>query len=300
MPSDAVPNRSATVGFIGLGLMGAPMARAALAGLGPGGVVVSARTPDKAAPLVAAGARWAPTARDVADAASVVVLMVPDLPDVEQLLDGPDGLLAGDSPLILAVGATVSPIGVRALGERVRTQTDGRVRIIDCPVSGGREGAEAATLAIMVGGEDEPVAAALPVLRLLGRPVHLGPLGAGAVAKACNQMIVGATVLALGEATVLAERSGLDVAALLDLLQGGYANSRVLETRRSRFVSHDYTPSSAARYLRKDLGFAMETACATGARAVQLPASAAAFDELVAAGYGDRDIAVTQAFIAGR
>jgi 2-hydroxy-3-oxopropionate reductase len=301
MADDPVQNRSRTVGFLGLGVMGAPMARNALAGAeGDGRVVLAARSPARAAALVEAGAVLLPTARDVADAASVVVLMVPDLPEVEQLLEGPDGLLAGSAPVVLAVGSTVSAVGVRRLATRVEERTGGRVSMIDCPVSGGEEGAVQGTLAIMVGGDEAPVAAALPFLRLLGRPVHLGAIGAGAVAEACNQMIVAATVLALGEATVLAERSGLEVAALLDLLQGGYAASRVLDTRKSRFVDHDYSPSGAARYLKKDLGFALEIAAATGTRAAQLPALAAAFDELVAAGYGDDDIAATQPFIAGR
>ena len=294
-------DRSSTVGFLGLGVMGRPMARNALAGLGAeGSVVLATGSPSRVLDLVEAGATLRPTARDVADAASVVVVMVPDLPDVERLLLGPDGLLAGHGPLVVAVGSTVSAVGVCRLAETVERDTGGRVRLIDCPVSGGEEGAIAGTLAIMVGGEAGPVADAMPFLRLLGWPVHLGPIGAGAVAKACNQMIVAATVLALGEATVLAERSGIDVGMLLDLLQGGYAGSRVLDTRKTRFVDHDYSPSGAARYMKKDLGFALEIAEATGTSAAQLPALAAAFDELVAAGFGDEDIAATQPFIAER
>lgn len=295
------PSRADTVGFLGLGVMGRPMARNALAGLaGRGSVVLATGSPERVVDLVDAGAVLLPTARAVADAASVVVVMVPDLPDVERLLRGPDGLLAGHGPLVVAVGSTVSAVGVRRLAEAVERDSGGRVHLIDCPVSGGEEGAIAGTLAIMVGGEAAPVAAAMPFLGLLGRPVHLGPAGSGAVAKACNQMIVAATVLALGEATVMAERSGIDVATLLDLLQGGYAGSRVLDTRKTRFVHHDYSPSGAARYLKKDLGFALEVAEATGTSAAQLPALAAAFDELVAAGFGDEDIAATQPFIAAR
>jgi 2-hydroxy-3-oxopropionate reductase len=130
--------------------------------------------------------------------------------------------------------------------------------------------------------------------------VHLGPLGSGSVAKACNQMVVAATVLALGEVAVVAERSGLDLAALFDLLGGGYAGSRVLETRKRRFVEHDYSPSGAAKYLLKDLGFAVAAADATGTAVAQLPALRAVFEELVAAGHGDEDIAVVQRFIADR
>jgi 2-hydroxy-3-oxopropionate reductase len=140
----------------------------------------------------------------------------------------------------------------------------------------------------------------MPLLATMGRPVHLGSVGAGSVAKACNQLIVGATVLALAEAAVLAERSGIDLAQLFDLLGGGYAGSRLLETRKRRFVEHDHSPSGAAKYMAKDLGFAAAVAATTGTRTVQLEAVRSAFEALVAAGYGDQDLAVAQAFIAGR
>jgi 2-hydroxy-3-oxopropionate reductase len=191
-------------------------------------------------------------------------------------------------------------VRVREVGERVRDVTAGRVRVIDCPVSGGEEGAVAGTLSIMVGGEGDAVAAALPALSTMGRPVHLGPLGTGSVAKACNQMIVAATTLALGEAVVVAERSGIDLAVLLDLLGGGYAGSRMLETRKRRFIEHDDSPSAPVKYLVKDLGFAAAAAEATGTAVAQLPCSLAALQELVAAGLGDQDLAVVQRFIAER
>ena len=140
----------------------------------------------------------------------------------------------------------------------------GRVRVIDAPVSGGSEGAQAGTLSIMVGGDERDVNDAWPVLAACGNPVHLGPLGSGQVAKACNQMIVAATVLALGEAAVLADRSGLDLDELFRLLAGGYAGSRILETRGDRIVREDYSPSGAARYMVKDLRFAATVAQATG------------------------------------
>lgn len=289
----------AGIGVIGLGNMGTPMVRNLLAAM-PGRVTVHGRSRERAAALLDAGAVWAETPRDLADRSRVVLLMVPDLPDVEALAAGPDGLLAGDGALVIAVGATVSPVGVREFATYARRATDGRVRVIDTPVSGGVEGAAAGTLSIMIGGDADAVAVALPFLHPLGRPVHLGPIGAGAVAKACNQMIVGATVLALAESAVLAERSGIDLATLFDVLGGGYAASRVLETRAQRFVEHDHAPSGPAKYMLKDLGFASAVAEATETHAVLLPALRTAFAELVDGGYGDQDLAVAQAFVEER
>ena len=198
------------------------------------------------------------------------------------------------------IGSSSSPTGVRALAARLADETDGRVRVVDCPVSGGEDGAKGATLSIMLGGEPDDVARASAILAACGRPVHLGPLGAGEVAKACNQMIVSATILALGEASVLAERSGIELGALWDLLGGGYAGSNLLASRREKLVTGDDSPSGVARYMVKDLSFAADVAEATGTNTVLLPTLREAFDELVASGLGDRDIAVTRRFVAER
>jgi 2-hydroxy-3-oxopropionate reductase len=227
--------------------------------------------------------------------------MLPDLPQVEEMPAGPDGILAGRfDDLLLIIASTSSPVEVRDLGRRLTQETKGRVRVIDAPVSGGSEGAKAGTLSIMVGGDKRDVNDAWPVLAACGNPVHLGPLGSGQVAKACNQMIVAATVLALGEAAVLADRSGLDLDKLFRLLAGGYADSRILQTRGDRIVREDYSPSGAARYLVKDLGFAATVAQATGTNAVLLPVLKSAFEELTGSGYGDNDIAVTRRYVAQR
>jgi len=284
------------VGVIGLGVMGAPMAGHILrTGFA---LHVTARRPAQADALVAAGARWQPTARELARHCDVVVLMVPDLPDVELVLHGPDGLLADpDRPSIVVISSTVSAAGVRHLGTLVRKQTGGRVRVVDAPVSGGEEGAKEGTLAVMMGGAPEDVAVVLPVLAATGTAVHLGPLGAGQVAKACNQMVVAATVVALGEAAVVAERAGLDVAAMLDLLAGGYAGSRVLEVKKRRFATHDHSPSGAARFMVKDLSFATDEARSTNTATPQLDVLRAVFTDLTAQGLGDLDTAVVQAYI---
>ena len=214
---------SVSVGVIGLGMMGRPMAVNILnSGAGP--VHITGRSRDRYSDLVAAGAEWHDTPRSLAGAARVLLLMLPDLPQVEEVLAGPDGILASEpEDLLLIIASSSSPVGVRELGMRLARTTAGAVRVVDAPVSGGVEGAEAGTLSIMVGGEERDVADAWAVLSACGNPVHLGPLGSGQVAKACNQMIVASTILALGEAAVLAERSGLDLAELFRLLGGGYA-----------------------------------------------------------------------------
>ena len=289
-------NTPATVGVVGLGAMGRPMADRLLAAHGR--LVIHARRPQPE--LLAAGASLAETPRELASRVDVLLMMLPDLPPFEAMLDGPDGLLADAGDLLLLIGSTSSAPAVRALAERVGSQTQGRVRVVDCPVSGGEDGAIAGTLSIMLGGAPEDAAVAAEVLSPCGNPVLLGPLGAGEVAKACNQLVVSATIMALGEATVLAERSGLDLDALWSLLSGGYAGSRLLDSRREKLVTGDDSPSGIAQYMVKDLGFAADIAEATGTAPVLLPALRAAFDELVAAGLGDRDIAVSRRFIASR
>ncbi|HEY5980340.1 MAG TPA: NAD(P)-dependent oxidoreductase [Microlunatus sp.] len=288
------------VGVIGLGAMGAPMT-ANLLQRGVGTVGISGRDRARHTALIEAGAHWHESPRSLAEHADVVLLMLPDLPEVEGVLAGPDGLLAAaPEDLVVIISSTSSPTGVRELAARLSEQTAGAVRLVDAPVSGGVDGATAGTLSIMVGGAAADVARVLPVLTACGTPVHLGPLGAGQVAKACNQMIVAATILALGEAAVLADRSGLDLATLFELLAGGYAGSRILATRGDRIVTEDYSPSGVAKYMVKDLDFATAVAQETDTHPVLLPALRAAFTEMVSSDLGDFDIAVTRRFVAER
>ncbi|ALX67329.1 NAD(P)-dependent oxidoreductase [Microbacterium sp. XT11] len=285
-----------TVGIVGLGAMGRPMAERLLAARGE--LVVHSRRPQPE--LASAGATVAASARELGARADVVLSMLPDLPELEALLDGEDGLLADAGDLLLLIGSTSSAPAVRELADRLAARTDGRVRVVDCPVSGGVDGAAAGSLSIMLGGAEADAAIAADVLSPCGTPVLLGPLGAGEVAKACNQLVVSATILALGEATVLAERSGLDLDALWTLLGGGYAGSRLLESRKDKLVTGDDSPSGMAQYMVKDLRFASDIAAATGTSPALLPALRGAFDEIVASGLGDRDISVTRRFIASR
>lgn len=263
-----------------------------------GALIFYARSPRP--DLITDGATAAATPRQLAEQVDALLVMLPDLPQLEELLDGPDGILAASGDLLIMIGSTSSPTGVRALAHRLHDQTDGRVRLIDCPVSGGVDGAEAGRLSIMLGGDEADTDRAAKILAPCGRPVRLGPLGAGEVAKACNQMIVSATILALGEASVLAERSGIDRDVLFTLLQGGYAGSNLLASRRDKLAAGDDEPSGIARYMVKDLGFAADVARATDTHPALLPTLQAAFDEIVASGLGERDIAVTQRYTATR
>jgi 2-hydroxy-3-oxopropionate reductase len=201
---------------------------------------------------------------------------------------------------VLCVSSTVSPDAVRELDQQVRDATGGLLHVVDAPVSGGEEGAVAGTLSVMVGGAPDDVARVLEVYRAVGTPVHLGPLGAGQVAKACNQIIVAAQVLALGEAAVIAERAGLDVLAMFDLLGGGYAGSRILEVKKRRFAEHDHRPSGPARFMVKDLSAATEEARRTATPTPQTDLLLQVFTDLTRRGFGDLDTSVVQAYLESR
>ncbi|WP_127125747.1 NAD(P)-dependent oxidoreductase [Georgenia sp. SYP-B2076] len=291
------------IGLIGLGVMGRPMAGHLLRRCEEEGceLVVTSRRSAAAAGLLDAGARWAENPRELAGRCGIVIVMVPDLPQVREVLEGEDGLLAGlAGPTVLVISSTVSPEGVRELASELGERSDGRLTVVDAPVSGGEEGAVAGTLSVMVGGADADVARVLPWLAATGTAVHLGPLGAGQVAKACNQLIVAAEVVALAEASVIAERAGLDVAALFALLQGGYAGSRIMEVKAHRFAQHDHTPSGPAKFMIKDLSFALDEARRTSVGAQQLPLLRQIFTELTEQGLGDYDTSVTQEYVERR
>lgn len=296
------PSHPVRVGVIGIGVMGRPMARHLMTRLPEGSeVVVTALQRGAAAELEAIGVRWADTARELAGLVDTVVYVVPDMPQVRASLTGPGGLLAGvgERRLDVVISSTTSPTAVRALASELTEATDGRVRVVDAPISGGQEGAEAGTLSIMVGGPTDAVDRVLPVLAAAGTPVHLGDVGAGQVAKACNQIIVAAAVVAMAEAATLAERAGLDVLAMFDLLGGGYAGSRIMEVKKHRFAEHDYSPSGPARFMIKDLGAALEEAASTGSPVPVTTQLLSIFEGVTAAGLGDLDTSVVQQYLAG-
>lgn len=284
------------VGILGPGIMGGPMA----ANIARAGYPVSvwARRPEAAAVLVEGGVAVAATPAALAAASDVLIVMLPDLPYLEPLLAGPDGLWAGSTAdLVLVISSTVSPAGVRAFAEQAATATDGRVRVIDAPVSGGELKAIDGTLSLMVGGADADVARAWPVLTACGTPTHLGPIGAGQVAKACNQLIVGAEVAALSEASLLARDAGIDLPTLFDVLSRGLAASAVLDQKRDKLARFDYTVSGPAKFMAKDLRFALEAAGASGTPMPTTTFLRGLYEGLNAAGLGDLDIAAMQRYI---
>ncbi|WP_345473993.1 NAD(P)-dependent oxidoreductase [Glutamicibacter ectropisis] len=308
-------DQQSVVGVIGLGAIGRPMARL-LATTHAGVKVTSSRAKDDVLADLSSGLssetaankiHWADNAAQLAKDCEDILLMLPDLPQISQCLEGPEGILAGleqrdpaATPLLLLIGSTCSAPGVRALADDLAARYGERIAIVDAPVSGGEDGAIQGTLSIMLGGSEALCARATQVLAPCGTPVRLGELGAGQVAKACNQLVVSSTIFALGEASVLAERSGLDLAAMWDLLGHGYASSRLLDSRKDRLVSGDDSPSGAIKYMRKDLAGANEIAAATNTDPVLLPLLRQAIDEVIEAGLGDRDISVTKRFIAER
>lgn len=291
----------ADIGFIGLGVMGRPMAGHVLDGAASEarGLVLLDSGRGNADALIARGATGVSTARAVAEACDLILVMLPDLPQLRDLLDGPDGLVAGlRRPTVLVICSTVSPDGVRELDAELAARTD-LLRLVDAPVSGGEIGAVAGTMSIMVGGPRGPVDQVMPVLSLMGTPVHLGPLGAGQVAKACNQLICAAQLVAIAEAAVVAERAGLDVGRLLTLLQGGYAASTILADKATRFAEKDYSVSGAAKFMVKDLAAYRAEADRTMTGTVIADRLHEAFSDLTALGMGDQDTSVVQAYISG-
>jgi len=278
-----------SLALLGLGPMGGPMAGRLLAF--DGDLTVWNRTSAKTEPLVALGARAATS--PAAAASDVVLTVLPDLDQVESLLPGPDGLLAGWAARgiarpVLVVHGTVSPIAVAAFAERLLR--DHGVTVLDAPVSGGTVGAESGTLSIMVGGDRDAAQAVESVFQAMGTTVrYMGPSGSGALAKACNQIVVAATVTAVSEAMLLAGNGGLDLAVMLELLQGGLAESAVLRQKGHRWISNDFDGGGSARNQLKDLGFILEAAAKEG---LELPLSGTVrglFDEMVAQGDGALD-----------
>jgi 2-hydroxy-3-oxopropionate reductase len=274
------------IAFVGLGIMGRPMAlnlvRAGHA------LFVHARRTESMAPLIEAGAIGCASPAEAARQAEVVFTMVSDTPDVEQVVLGEAGILAGAGPGTLVVDmSTISPASSRALAARL---AEYGVDMLDAPVSGGETGAIAGTLSIMVGGGADAYARARPLLEILGRNiVHVGSNGAGQVAKACNQVVIAQTLLGVGEAFVLAKAAGVDPAKVREALLGGFANSRVLETHGQRLLDGDYAPGFKARLHRKDMRIVLEAAHELG---VALPGAAQfaqLLNALVGRGMGELD-----------
>jgi 2-hydroxy-3-oxopropionate reductase len=256
------------IGFIGLGIMGRPMARNLLkAGYS---LVVHSRSRGPVDEIVKAGATAAASPKDVAAQCDVLITMLPNSPEVEQVALGPGGIIEGARRgLILADMSTISPIVSQKVGKALEAKG---VSMLDAPVSGGEKGAIDGALSIMVGGDKAVFDSVLPIFQAMGKTITLlGPLGFGGFTKLANQIIVAVNLTALAEALTLGKKAGLDRELLLTALAGGLAGSKCLDQKKPNYVSNTYNPGFKIDLHYKDLGLIMESARALG---VPLPATA--------------------------
>jgi len=249
------------IGFIGLGIMGKPMAMNLLAA--GRALTVHSRSAGPVDEVVAAGATRASSAADVAAASDVTITMLPDTADVELVLTGEGGVLEGVAAGALVIDmSSIDPAPTREMAGAFAKRD---VAMLDAPVSGGERGAIDGTLSIMIGGDADAVARAMPIFEVLGKTiVHVGPSGAGQVTKACNQLVVAATIEAVAEALLLAERSGVDPAKVREALLGGFAGSKILEVHGQRMLDRTFDPGFRIRLHRKDARIVEEAAALTG------------------------------------
>jgi 2-hydroxy-3-oxopropionate reductase len=244
----------AIIGFIGLGIMGKPMARNLMkAGYS---LVVHNRSRAAVEELAKEGAQTAVSPSEIAQRAEIILTMLPDSPDVEAVYTGEKGLFASArSGMLLIDMSSISPIVSRKLAREAQTRG---ASMLDAPVSGGEAGAIAATLSIMIGGEASAVERALPLFHALGKNiVHVGDAGAGQVTKAANQMVVGATIAIVGEALVLAAKAGVDPAKVRQALLGGFAQSKVLDAHGQKMLERNFKPGFRIRLHEKDMKIAL-------------------------------------------
>jgi len=275
------------VAFIGLGTMGAPMARNILNAGFP--LTVHNRTREREVPLAEAGAVRAANPCAAAQGAEEIITCVSDTPDVEAVILGENGVIQGAAPGAIVVDmSTISPSATRRMAAALNAQG---VCMIDAPVSGGSEGAQKATLSIMIGGEPEDVNRAMPIFAAMGRTIsHIGPIGAGQVTKAINQIVVAGTYWSVAEGLALGLKAGLDMEKVVTAVGSGAAGSWAMNHRAGNMIRNQYPLGFRVRLHHKDLKIALEVAREIG---VTLPV--AAFVEqvetgLVSRGFGDEDI----------
>lgn len=272
------------IGFIGLGVMGRPMAGHLIAA---GHKVTLSRVKEVSQALVEQGGIAAATPREVAASAEVVILMLPDTPDVEAVLFGENGVAEGlrDGALVIDM-SSISPVATKDFAARIEARGG---QWLDAPVSGGEMGAKNAALTIMVGGTEAAFRRGLPVFETLGKRItHVGPAGDGQTAKVCNQIIVGLTIQAVSEALFLARKAGADPAKVREALLGGFADSTILKVHGERIINRTFVPGFRLKLHRKDMTLATAAASALG---IALPNSAVVQQLMSAAvGRGDGDL----------
>jgi len=273
------------IGFIGLGVMGRPMAEHLLAA---GHDLFVHRVKPVSQHLVEAGATAVDSARAAAAAAEVVILMLPDTPDVEAVLFGPDGVAEGIRAGSLVIDmSSISPVATKTFATRLAEKG---VDYLDAPVSGGEVGAKNAALTIMVGGSEAAFARGLPLFEKMGKTItRVGGVGDGQTAKVANQIIVGLTIEAVAEALLFARRAGADPARVRDALMGGFASSRILELHGERMVKRSFEPGFRIRLHRKDLALALDAAKALELALPNTAATAQLMNAALALGDGDKD-----------
>ena len=275
------------VGFIGLGIMGGPMAK----NLMQAGheLVLYTRTRQKAEDLAGSGgAEVAGSPREVAQKSTTIITMLPDSPEVREIVAGEDGILEGinEGSLIIDM-STISPVVTKELAAAAREKG---ASMLDAPVSGGDVGAQQGTLSIMVGGDGADFERARPIFEAVGKTItHVGDVGSGQVVKAANQVVVALTIEAVSEALVLGSKAGVEPAKILDVLSGGLAGNKVMEVKREKCLSHSFDPGFRVELHHKDLGIALAAGREYG---VALPVTAMVEQMLAALkarGEGDRD-----------
>jgi 2-hydroxy-3-oxopropionate reductase len=279
---------STPIGFIGLGLMGKPMAL----NLRKKGfdVIVHSRSRGPVDALVADGARAADSPAAVALHARVIMTMLPDGPDVEAVLEGEHGVFSALQPgSVIVDSSTIAPATARRLARETAARD---ATYLDAPVSGGEIGAIDASLTFMVGGDGTALSQVLPILSAMGKPeriVHVGDSGAGQICKACNQIVLGGTMAVVAEAIALARKNGVDPMKVRAALLGGFAQSRVLEVHGERMITANYKPGFKGKLFKKDLGIAISALAEAGVPAVAAGVVAQLVNAQIAAGRGEED-----------
>jgi len=273
------------IGFIGLGIMGKPMAHHLI----KAGYSLSVLERNEASDeLVTAGAQSFLTNKAVAENADIVITMLPDSPDVEEVVLGKNGLIEGLKPGALFID--MSSIAPRTAKKIYQLLKEKNVEALDAPVSGGQIGAEAASLSIMVGGSKVAFERALPLFQLMGKNIVLiGEAGAGQTTKVCNQMIVGMTIQAIAEAFTLAKKAGVDLEKMREVLLGGFAQSRILDLHGKRIIDQNFKPGFKIKLHRKDLNLALEAGKEYSVPLYGSSIVAAQMDALIAQGSGELD-----------
>lgn len=274
------------LGFIGLGIMGRPMALNLMkAGHS---LSVYARREAAMTPLIDGGASACSSPREIANVADISFVMVSDTSDVEEVVLGKDGFIQGARRgTVLVDMSTIAPVNTRSVAAKL---AGAGVDMLDAPVSGGEIGAINGSLAIMVGGKPQIFERVRPLFEILGKNiVHVGDHGAGQVAKACNQVVVALTIEAVGEAMLFAQKNGVDAARVREALMGGFAASRILEVHGKRMLDDDFRPGFKLKLHQKDMRIVMETAHALG---LAMPGAALVTQQmnaLIGSGDGELD-----------